>query len=131
MAIIRWGHYITGMTPEHDRYLSAWRRRRQLILTSLVCLFIPSLYLIFPVIAVTGFNVDLADVPLLPEPLGSYWFLFWFASFYISLVLLYRFRCPRCGNSFFGKFFVLMLFGGKCLHCNTPKGWLPGDKEPM
>ena len=126
---------MSAMTSEHERYVNAWRdRRRRLTITwssyiSLICFFL-GLGLIRPVSEQMEWDIDFAALLRLLEPF-EYIILLWFLLCLLFPFYLYRFRCPRCGDRFFGPIWRALPFGGKCLHCGTPKGWLPGDKESI
>ena len=124
---------MTGMPSEHERYVNAWRdRRRRLAISWGLCLSLMGFYVIFIAMAKLGVEIDPADVPWAAEPIANNIFLLWVvAVIVIGPIYLYRFRCPRCGDRFFGPLLRALPFRRKCYYCSTPKGWLPGDKESM
>lgn len=49
--------------------------------------------------------------------LGFTWFLFMI----VAIGRLQVWRCPRCGERFFMKFFWHNIFASRCLHCGLEK----------
>jgi hypothetical protein len=49
----------------------------------------------------------------------------WIISFFVTVIWLQRFRCPRCGQPFLRSFFYsrqprLFLYPRECSHCALP-----------
>jgi hypothetical protein len=107
------------MNVEPD-YSTAWRdlSRRQLIFWAAFLSFVPGGIVIglvvgLPLSALIGVSPDYFFYPVA---------ISWMLIFSIAAQRVVKFRCPRCHQFFFAKWWCRNAFARKCVHCGLAKG---------
>jgi predicted RNA-binding Zn-ribbon protein involved in translation (DUF1610 family) len=100
-------------------YGVAWRdlRARKIIFWAILLGYVPGVLAIFlivglPLSALTGVKPDYFFYTIASC---------WMAAFVVASVRVALFSCPRCGKSFFAKWWYRNPFAKKCVHCGLPK----------
>lgn len=94
-------------------YAEQWRdyRKRRRIFLVVCITYLPGVFILaYPLIRLVG-----SDHPV--YIIAGTWML----GFLIAGLRFSHWRCPRCGNWFFAKWWFVNQFARKCVHCQLPK----------
>lgn len=93
-----------------DELWQEYRKRRNLAL--LAFFGYTPVVLLFAVVTIRLFHITT------PTFIAAFT---WMAFYTIAVIRIQTFRCPRCGEWFFAKWWYHNIFATRCLHCGLRK----------
>jgi hypothetical protein len=105
--------------PTSPDYSAAWRdlRRRRIIFYAVWVGYVPAVFAIYYVALRPLLHVFMIKEDYLVLPVAGLWMV----AFLVAGIRVQLFRCPRCHQWFFAKWYSNP-FTRKCLHCGLPRG---------